>query len=169
MGAVTTGSTVWLASYPKSGNTWFRAVHAAWRTGSAVELNSLDVEGTYGGTAWREQYDAELGIVTSLLTDAELDAVRPSVAAIIDLRAVGPHLRKTHLANTAAPTGERIIGTDATRAALYFVRDPRDVAVSFAHHLGRDLAWTVAHMADPAAFIGPGGRSEEHTSELQSR
>ena len=149
------GATVWLASYPKSGNTWFRAVHAAWRTGTQVQLNHLDVDGTYAGTAWREQIDAELGIVSSLLTDHEINAVRPRVAEIIDARSSGPHLRKTHQAYELGPLGEPVVSSDATRCALYFVRDPRDVAVSFAHHLQRSHASTVQLMADTDGAIGP--------------
>jgi hypothetical protein len=36
-----TGHTVWLASYPKSGNTWVRAVYAALTTQRTVDLNAL--------------------------------------------------------------------------------------------------------------------------------
>jgi hypothetical protein len=31
---------------------------------------------------------------------------------------------------------------------VYIVRDPRDVAVSFAHHAGRDVRWAVKRMCD---------------------
>ena len=148
-------NTVWLASYPKSGNTWFRAVHAAWRTGTQVQLDHLDVDGTYAGTAWREQIDAELGIVSSLLTDDEINAVRPRVAEIIDARSTGLHLRKTHQAYELGPLGEPVVSSAATKCALYFVRDPRDVAVSFAHHLQRSHAFTVQLLADTDGAIGP--------------
>jgi hypothetical protein len=41
-----------------------------------------------------------------------------------------------------------------TAGAIYLVRDPRDIAVSYSRHLGRSLDETIAFMADPEAATG---------------
>jgi hypothetical protein len=47
-----------------------------------------------------------------------------------------------------------VVSSAATRAAIYMVRDPRDVAVSRAHHNARPVEWVVDRLEDPAAAMG---------------
>ena len=47
-----------------------------------------------------------------------------------------------------------LITPDVTAGAIYLVRDPRDIAISYAHHLGRGIDDTIAFMADPEAATG---------------
>lgn len=42
---------------------------------------------------------------------------------------------------------------ETTAGAIYVVRDPRDVAVSLAHHMSRDIDGAIALMADPDAML----------------
>lgn len=149
-------TTCWLASYPKSGNTWFRAVYAAAATGTEVDLDQLP-----GGAvpAERELLDDALGLSTSDLTAAEVDVLRPRADEVLAESVDRPLLRKLHDAFRVGATGEPIVSVAASRGALYVLRDPRDVAVSLAAHTTRPLAAVVDWMADPAAVIGtvPGG------------
>ena len=48
----------------------------------------------------------------------------------------------------------KLVTPEVTAGAIYLVRDPRDVAVSYAHHLGLPLDAVIALMADPAAAAG---------------
>ena len=66
-----TARTVWLASYPKSGNTWLRAVYTALLNGSEPDINSLDA-GDLGAS--RAVFDAALGLRSADLTPDEVDA-----------------------------------------------------------------------------------------------
>jgi aryl sulfotransferase len=145
--------TCWLASYPKSGNTWLRAVYAAATTGADVDVNRLPAGGV---PANRELVDTALGLATADLTPAEMEVIRPRADEVV-ADAAGPTgwaVRKVHDAFTVGPTGEPVVSVAASRAAVYVLRDPRDVAVSLAAHSGRPVAEVVAKLADPAAAHG---------------
>jgi hypothetical protein len=145
-----TAQTVWLASYPKSGNTWLRAVFTSWRPGRPLDLNALD-----GGpiAAIRWLLDDALCIPSSSLTPDEVELVRPRADEVVVAGAREPQLRKIHDAYFSGPAGEPIVSVAATRAAIYMIRDPRDVAVSYAHHRGETLQWAQRHLADPQAAM----------------
>lgn len=142
-----TGTTCWLASYPKSGNTWLRAVYAAATTGADVDINLLPGGGV---PADRELVDTALGLCTSDLTSAEVEVIRPRADEVL-ADAPGRSARKVHDLFAAGPTGEPIVSVAASRGAVYVLRDPRDVAVSLAAHAGRSLPQAVDQLADPAA------------------
>lgn len=143
--------TIWIASYPKSGNTWLRAVFHAWRLGRPVELNDLMVN----IAAARHPFDDALGVLSSDLTPSEIALLRPRVDELLAAEATEPFTRKTHDSLEPGPAGKPVLSTAATRSALYVVRDPRDVAVSYAHHVGRDTDWAAAWLANPDAVMGP--------------
>lgn len=142
------GNTVWLASYPKSGNTWFRAVFTAWQTGEAVDLNQLGTKDTSSIASSRMRIEEGLGVVSSLLTPDEVEQLRPRADEVADAGFHAPHLCKVHDALFTGAGGEPIVSVAATRCAVYVVRDPRDVALSYANHNQWDTARVVAEMAD---------------------
>lgn len=146
-----TGRTVWLASYPKSGNTWLRAVLDAARSGADVDLGELVGAAV---PASRELLEDLLGIPTTDLTSADVSALRSAADELYDAAAPpGPVLRKVHDGLFPGPGGEPVVSVTAARAALYVVRDPRDVAVSFAHHTGMSLAAATALVCTRAAAL----------------
>jgi aryl sulfotransferase len=148
--------TYWLASYPKSGNTWVRAVHAAASTGADVDINDLPGRRV---PATRAVLDAALCLSTSDLTAAEVEVLRPRADEMLDEVPGGSALRKVHDAFVVGATGEPVVSVAAALGAVYVVRDPRDVAVSLAHHGGHPPHRVAATMCDPAAVLGgpPGG------------
>ncbi|MEQ8717485.1 MAG: sulfotransferase domain-containing protein [Acidimicrobiales bacterium] len=155
------GDTVWLSSYPKSGNTWFRAVLTAWlRLGSGDMLTDLEDLRSEGIASWRGRLDGALGLVSTLLTDAEIARLRPVADDVIDA-AGGERLPcKVHDAFRCGDSGMPAVSVAATRGAVYVVRDPRDVAVSWAHHNGWTMERAVAVMNDAEFAVGgsSGGR-----------
>lgn len=78
------------------------------------------------------------------LSDERLWMLRP--AALTHLLHVQPKDRpvfvKTHFSNSAL-SGIEAIPAPLTHGALYIVRDPRDVAVSWSEHLGKTLDETI--------------------------
>lgn len=138
------GRIVWLASYPKSGNTWLRVLLANLNSGTPVDINRLE------GGPWasaRSILDEDLGLSTSDLTPAEVARLRPAIYRHLSRR-VPDHFRvKTHDAFTL-PDQTPLFPQDATRAAIYLVRHPFDVAVSFAHHLDQSPDEVIDIMAD---------------------
>jgi len=139
---------VWLASYPKSGNTWFRTFLTNFlRNGETpASINELD-----GGpiASARRPFDEAVGYDSGEMTFDEIDRLRPEVYLHQACAAMETEFCKVHDAYTFLPDGRPLIPPEATSCALYFVRNPLDVAVSFAHHGGhRQFDRVIRNMAD---------------------
>ncbi len=137
---------IWLASYPKSGNTWFRAFLSNLRQNSdtPASINALD-----GATAnSRDLFDNVAGIESSDLTPLETERLLPDVFERIAARSEETLFFKIHDAYTHTCDGRPLIPDRATQGAIYFLRNPLDIATSFAHHSGRDIDSTIDRMAN---------------------
>lgn len=126
---------LWLASYPKSGNTWLRAFLANYLLdGEApVPLNALPTFAA--GDMRAEPYAALAGRPAATLSRAEINRLRPAVHRSIAQARRGIVFVKTHSVLGSIddiPT----ITPDVTFGAVYVIRNPLDVAVSFADHYG---------------------------------
>jgi hypothetical protein len=161
------GNTVWLASYPKSGNTWFRAMFTAWQTGREVNLNQLGTKDTSSIASSRLRIEEGLGVVSSLLTGDEVEQLRPRADEVADASFDSPHLCKVHDALFRGSAGEFIVSVAATRCALYVVRDPRDVALSYANHNQWDVARVVAEMGDETHCMS--GSTKNLSNQVRQR
>ena len=150
--------TIWLASYPKSGNTWFRILVANLWSGSdsPVDINLID--STDSIASGRNRFDQQTLIDSTLLTSDEIDRLRPLAYAyaaaggtladpgdpIFPVRFV-----KAHDAYTLTDRGEPIMaGARGAAGAILFVRDPRDVASSFANHMNCPIDVAIDRMGD---------------------
>ena len=142
-------SIIWLASYPKSGNTWFRAILTAHECDGGVDLDDLDGRMVVG----RAEIDRLLGVDSADLPTSVLRRLVPAIyrAHAAELEGIG--WAKTHDMR-ALVEDEWLHPRDVTRASVYLVRDPRDVAVSFAHHLGIDIDGAIRRMANPRMALG---------------
>jgi hypothetical protein len=138
----------WLASYPKSGNTWMRAFFTNLRRDAAApaHINRLDA----GAAADRMSFDAALGYESGDLTHEEVDRLRPDVYLHQAGKAKRPFFCKVHDAYTFLPDGRRLFPLEATAGALYLIRNPLDICVSYAHYAGQPACDTIiAWMEDP--------------------
>ena len=129
-------SVIWLVSYPKSGNTWTRAFLTAYLNGGQVNINSL-LAPTAGA---RRPIDRLLGIDSLAYPTGEIESLRPEVYRRMNARALrngrDPIMVKVHDLWKVTPRGEPLFPPEITRSVVYIVRNPIDVAASFAHHLG---------------------------------
>jgi aryl sulfotransferase len=159
--------TIWLASYPKSGNTWFRMMLAnlSAKDGKPIDIN--DPPGLGPHACAREPFERLLLIDTSLLTHDEIDCLRPRVyeemaRGGID-RSEAPvdqpvRYILVHDAYELTSKGEPLLaGPRGANGTILIVRDPRDVASSLANHLRVSVDEAIEHMDDTRqARIAPG-------------
>jgi hypothetical protein len=151
---------IWLASYPKSGNTWLRMLIAnlAAKDDQPVGINDLSAMSNIASA--RAPFDDLLLIDSGLLTNDEADCLRPRVYEELargadsgeeDPRKTPPAVRfvKVHDAYTLTPLGEPLLaGARGADGAIVVVRDPRDVAPSLASHRNTSIDDAIAFMND---------------------
>ncbi|HWK44602.1 MAG TPA: sulfotransferase domain-containing protein [Stellaceae bacterium] len=147
------GNLIWLASYPKSGNTWLRAfMHNFLR--DPAEPHDIDALADFTAgenmAALYKPYDPRPASEYSI---ADVQRMRPAVHR--DLTGAFPDLVmvKTHNA-VVKVEGVPLLTPEVTAGAVYILRDPRDVVISYSHHLGWSIDRTIEFMADEAAATG---------------
>jgi aryl sulfotransferase len=136
----------WLSSYPKSGNTWVRAVlQCCLRPRDPLDINEIDMP----GASCRSLLDLCLGIDTEHLLPEELTRLLPDAyQAWAEDQALTPIL-KNHSVFMTLEDGRSVFPLECSRGAVHIVRDPRDVAVSFSSHMGTSIDTTIDRMNDP--------------------
>ena len=144
-------SIVWLASYPKSGNTWLRAVLTNYQqeAGQPASINAL----VGGFLTSRDVFDDYVGLPSADLTDGEILRLRPLLHELLAAELPTPTFVKVHDACVRTPAGP-LFPRAATAGAIYLVRNPLDVAPSYAHHAHWSIERTVAELNRPAAVSG---------------
>lgn len=144
------GKILWLASYPKSGNTWLRAFlhNLIHDRGGPLDLNAM--AGTALMDAWRDYYAPLIDKPWDEVTAEDAARLRPRVQKAMADSRKGTVLVKTHTMLTRL-SGVPSHDPELTAGAIYLVRDPRDIAVSYADHLGIELDAAIAAMATPDA------------------
>jgi len=130
---MTAGGVFWIASYPKSGNTWVRCLIASLLSqGDAPDLNQLGTICPNGAT--RDWVEEVLGIPTDDLIPSELVEARIAAYHLWGGQWTGPRCLKVH-----DGYDPRLFPPEATAGVVYIARDPRDVAPSWGHHMDRTL------------------------------
>lgn len=149
---VTPGGFIWLASYPKSGNTWmWLTLQSLLSDGAPVDFSVRKRFAPLAGSV--NEMEIELDVEVSELTPAELDELLPDSLTLAAAAEPTPQFRKVHDCWGRTRSGRLRFPPAATRAAVHLARDPRDVAVSWAHHSGRSIEQSIAFMADSAAVL----------------
>ena len=155
---------VWIASYPKSGNTWMRVylyhlmrlMNGMPRTDN--DLHALDKASTYEARLVG-LFEEMLGKKLADASRYEVALVRPQVHAAIVQRTGSVSLIKTHAALGQLgnlPTHNLAVSA----GTIYIVRDPRDVAISLAAHNGSTVDAAITDMATPSY----GTQNSEHAA-----
>ena len=139
---------IWLASYPKSGNTWFRIflTNLLQKHTSPANINELT-----GGpiASSRQLFDELTGIDSSDLTFDEIEKLRPLVYRLLSEKNSVKTFYKIHDAYTYIHNEQPIIPVNISYGAIYFIRNPLDVAISFAHHANKKVSEIISLMNDP--------------------
>lgn len=150
---------VWLASYPKSGNTWLRVFLTNLKRPNDTRA-SINELGFVSASGARVYFDEAVGYKAGELTHDEIDLLRPDVYAYESRVRDEPFYCKVHDAFVSLPDGRPLFPPEVSLRAVYLIRNPLDVCVSFAHHLGTDdLDKVIESMADPTYAFNLGTHS----------
>lgn len=141
------GFIYWIASYPRSGNSWARAF-----------LTSLITDGVRGKSGkppeiipdenYGRFYRPFLEKPIEAASDAELALVRPRVHRLLAEKTQNFLLLKTH-SLMGVHNGTPTVTFDVTAGAIYFVRNPLDVAVSYGKVEQRGVDRAITSMNRP--------------------
>ena len=158
----------YLASYPKSGNTWCRvfitelrrlagldsaeATAAAQQEEQELRLNRDLATGSIVSS--RHWLDDQLGIDSSDLSWAELDKVRGRAGHQRALYAECQRYHKVHDAFVSPDSaGRPVVPVEGCRGAVVVIRHPADVAVSLSHFFSWPLERCLAFLLDEQAGL----------------
>lgn len=149
------GKIVWLASYPKSGNTWTRAFLANYMADGEQPVSINELYRYFVGDGDAGPYRDCLGADRVPGTLDQLGNVREAVQKCLSEMAPGAAYIKTHN-NFTLPGGRPTVVRALAFGAVYIVRNPLDIVPSFADHYGGTIDRTIEAMADPQHMIGGG-------------
>ena len=150
----------WLASYPRSGNAWLNMLLANFLSASTEPVDINEARNLLPGTNLhsRRFLDSVTGISSSDCTEAEAESLRPAACRAFAQEATP---KETLLfcnvfeAYRDGPLGESLFPDDVTVGAVYIVRNPLDVAVSWAFYIGQEgFTDSVAFLNSRKARIG---------------
>ena len=144
---------IWLASYPKSGNTWMRSLlaHYFMPKGTAPDINNLRNFTT--ADVRRDFYEAASNGVYNPKGPEDWIKVRRRALQLIAASKPDHHFVKTHCQITHF-LNEELIPPEVTAAGIYIMRNPFDLAPSFARHQMVDIDTAIEKMTDPATVTG---------------
>ena len=139
------GNIMWLASYPKSGNTWLRVFLSNYIRNQETPVSINDID--FGWLAAnRDLFDEAVGIASAHLTMDEIDEYRPAFHCYLSQQSNETRFIKVHDAYTHNRDGEALFPVEATAGVLYLIRNPLDVAISYAHHCAWPITRTIEEM-----------------------
>ena len=140
-------SIIWLASYPKSGNTWARIFLANYLANPPKPLRINEAHRFCMGDTIASTYQKVAGRPINT-QDVELTLqLRPKVLAGIVGNNADVNFVKTHNIRSVARE-ITLIPPEVTRSAIYIMRNPLDMVLSYARHYGMTPAVAVAHIGN---------------------
>ncbi|MEO1261707.1 MAG: sulfotransferase domain-containing protein [Bacteroidota bacterium] len=131
---------VWLASYPKSGNTWFRAFLTTLTKDGDLDINNLQTHGIFSN---RKQFEEITQLDSFQLDKEKIWELLPEVYTQKAQRSQQPLFIKIHDAYSFNRLGKPIVPTEVSLGVIYLIRNPLDIAGSLANHMGLTITGAV--------------------------
>lgn len=147
------GKLLWLASYPKSGNTWLRLFLLTLLRDPDAPLSVNDVAKLTVADHGRRDYERLAGKSYAELSWEEIAEIRPRLHHELTTLHPNPVMIKTH-SILADHCGVPLITPEATAAAIYVLRNPLDIAGSLTNHADMSLEKTVDFLCDENSILG---------------
>ena len=129
------GKIIWIASFPKSGNTWMRAFLANYilKQKASYPINEL---GSFSLSDTRPRFFQEAsGKPVEQLSTIDTLKLRLKCQKLIAEFKNHDHFVKTH-SRYGTFKGHSLINDRVSKGAIYLVRNPLDLVISYAAHLG---------------------------------
>lgn len=138
----------WIASYPKSGNTWVRLLMDAYLMGS-MDINEIlcTLQDDPSNIHQPSTGDDIAKMPIDIQQLARPMAMLRVVLAYNKESSKVPLLIKTHAPHVLA-NGIELLPQALTKAVVYLVRDPRDVLLSFSKHMGETVDEGIESLSD---------------------
>ena len=171
----------YLASYPKSGNTWCRiflnelirlSTNEKNKKNNHCYLDNIDLNHslTTGRIiSNREWFDDQIGINSSELTESEIETIRPNVHNQTFTNEKTFRIYKIHDAYAIDNKNyKRTISTKNCDGIVYIVRNPKDIAVSMESFFGLSKSKCINFLLDSNARLSTltEGRSSQVSQYL---
>jgi len=152
---------IWLSSYHKSGNTWVRTFLTNYlyeeKEDPFANINKIPSYPRENHFAFLEKQELKT------LGDKE-NSFKYYIKSQEKLNLSGDlSLFKTH-SYGGAVNGNHFSNNQNTAGFIYFVRDPRSVAISLSHHMTKSLADVVDIMTDQNTFMKVNDEFSEYLS-----
>lgn len=144
---------IWLASYPKSGNTWMRILLTNYRSEgkTPADINKLEGGPIAGARTWFDEWS---GLEASALADNVIERLRPAVYRCMAGENRETLYMKVHDAWGRTDRREAIFPADITAGVVYIMRNPLDLVASCANHWGVGAVQAVDYLCDPDFAMG---------------
>ncbi|MFQ5565801.1 MAG: sulfotransferase domain-containing protein [Paracoccaceae bacterium] len=141
-------SIVWLASYPKSGNTWARIFLANYLFGRTTPMPINQVHRLGMGDSIEKMYRMVAKGPFDVADYRQSLALRGRVLAGIVNNDADVNFVKTHN-HRAKAFGVGLIPPALTRSAIYILRNPLDMVLSYARQYGHTPEFAAAAIGRP--------------------
>lgn len=144
---------LWIASYPKSGNTWIRLMLAHLFLPKDVEVDINTIHRFTTSDQRQDFFDRAHGGPFATTDPSVWIKTRQRAIRLIAASKPPHHFVKTH-SKIGRFEGLPLIPPEVTAGALYLMRNPFDVAISYARHQSVGIDEIVTIMGDPEATNG---------------
>jgi hypothetical protein len=157
---------VWLASYPKSGNTWFRIFLTNYQANKNIPASLDEIQSTpVAGNA--HEFEEIITLNPFELTEDEVNFYRPELYKAISEMADNDNkaiYRKVHDAYILNTDRKPLFSAEVSKGIVYFIRNPMDVCVSFANHDAEEVEETINLLLNEDAHL-----AGEKTGQLRQK
>ena len=158
------GAVMWLASYPKSGNTWMRSFLHNLLRGSEKPAHINELDQFCLGESSADWYRRHCSIPLKDASPKEIAQIRP--LGQTNFTRVFPD---TVFVKTHNFLGEKhdipLHNMEITAGAIYILRNPLDVILSMTHHFGLDVDAAIERLGNEGAATD---LTEQHIPEYHA-
>ena len=146
---------IWLASYPKSGNTWVRSIISSL-------IYSQDGDFNFNLLKKIKQFPQKKYFKNKVKDFGDFDEIKSNWILIQNKINLDNEIKffKTHQGNYTV-SGDSFTNKVNTKAVIYIVRDPRNVVSSISNHFSLSLDKSLDFMLSPK-IIGNTKKFEEN-------